>query len=111
MKTTIRYDQATAQERDEAAYADVVIWCNEDSLRLLTELAELFDDGAATIQHMFMGLEMAGIQGLPAHAFMRKHCLTAYRAWMASGDTPVATDEQGFPIETVMGEMADANAK
>ena len=85
--------------RDDAAIADLRAYVSADAFTFLVEYAE----GATLAEHippLRFALSTGGISGLPFHAFCRRYCLAAYRAWMHEGEDAIHTDEQGFPLQT-----------
>lgn len=87
--------------KDAKAIDDIREYCWPELWdALLVESGACRERGTAeAFQQLNIAMAFAGISGFPVHAWGRKHCLAAYRAWMADGKNGVATDDQGFPPE------------
>ena len=87
------YEINYGQAKDARAIKDLLDYVGQDKFNRLCVLA-----GKGDVNVLNFGMSFAGVSGLPFHAFARKYCLEAYRAWMNDGADPVMTDEQGFAL-------------
>lgn len=99
MKYNRHYIDADEAKNDADAVRDIKEYCNEAMYEaLLVETGKVAAIGtAAAFQDLNMAMGFCGIEGRPVHAWGRKYCLAAYRAWMHAGN--VMTDEHGFRIK------------
>ena len=106
MKTTISYaDIEDRDQRDWAAIKDIKDYLSEKQWDVFCEEAR-DTHTAQDFQKINFYMGFVGIEGFPVHAFGRRYCLEAYRAWMMSseGGDPILVDEQGFLINLQEGE-------
>lgn len=88
------YAELTREQADEQAIEDIREYLSDKQWATLMMMVE----EEYPIHQFNMGFAIAGVQGYPVHAFLRKYRLEAFRAWMHEGDDAVLTDEQGFPL-------------
>ena len=91
MSYTKRYDQGTEADKDAQAIVDMIDYVGHSRFRDLIKLLADVQIGTA-----LMGLSLVGIQGRPAHAFLRKNRLTDWRAYQKSQG--IATDAEGYTL-------------
>jgi hypothetical protein len=88
------YKELSRSEADEKAIQDIIDWLGQEKFDKIVE--HLKDQPINTVN---FALSFAGVSGYPFHSFCRKYMLDRYRAWMAEEPDPIATDENGYPIE------------
>jgi len=75
MSYTIRYTQGTRAEREAAAMKDVHGWLG-DRFGLVEQKLQEFWNGPGSrkqrLNGLYLGLEFAGVRGLPARAMIRR---------------------------------------
>jgi hypothetical protein len=101
MHTNISYKDLGRDEADAKAIADIEEYCGAKFYEVLlaeTKVVEDIGTGEA-FQQLNIAMAFAGIKGFPIHAWGRRKCLKAYRAWMADGEDGVETDEAGYTVE------------
>jgi hypothetical protein len=98
-KVEIDYKGLPRYVADDKAIDDIKNYCHgSKAWEILREEADRAKS-AKDWKEIYIAMNLAGIEGYPAHAFGRRYCLTAYREWMHSKDEqPVTTDEQGFKL-------------
>lgn len=95
---TTHYDNLSREQADIAAIHDIEEYLGSpDKMQHLINAAEMCQT-VRDIVTLNMSMAFAGISGRPFHALCRRHCLNAYRMWMADGEDSVPTDEQGFAL-------------
>ena len=96
MHTDIHYTSNDRAENDQRAIADLESYVGQNGVARLKLLAE-----AGSVVNLSLACAFAGITGYSFHAFARKYCLDAYRAWLLAGDSdgPIHTDVEGFIIK------------
>lgn len=92
-------ESKTREQIDVEAIKDIKDYCSEKQWDALQQAVGQVECGHLTIDNLNFMFGIAGVSGLPFHAFCRKYCLEQYRAWMADGSDGVPTDEQGFRID------------
>ena len=90
----IDYSELSREEADACALKDLNEWLSPLQQGVLMHAAR---DPETSISFLLGMLNFAGIQGYPVHAFLRKHRLADYRAWMA--EASIKTDAEGFRLE------------
>lgn len=89
-----------SKESDVRAISDIKAYVGHASESWEILLVEAGKVEALGTNEAFNDLQLAmsfmGIGGYPVHAFGRKYCRTAYKAWMAAGNVKI--DEDCFPV-------------
>jgi hypothetical protein len=95
MKTTIDYGTIPdREERDKKAIQDIVDFLGKEKYDELVATAE-DPESEIELLELLLGV-LSGIEGLPLHAFYRKHCLDRYLAWARKEWPNHVFDEKGF---------------
>ena len=105
MHTEISYKGLPREDADKAAIQDIREWLSQEAMETLVHTAGRATD-AQGFSAINFALSFAGVSGYPVHAFGRRYCLEAYRAWMAEPDeegVSYPTDEQGFKLDLTQG--------
>lgn len=88
-----------SKESDARAILDIKAYVGAASETweiLLVEAGKVETTGTnEAFNDLQLAMSFCGIQGYPVHAFGRKYCPKAYRAWMKVGD--IELDDDGFP--------------
>lgn len=108
----IKYDSGDRAADDAKAIADIRDYLSTKQWACLMALvgqatpAELAEAGTPNyppdIKAIRFAFMVSGVSGYPVGAFCRKYALAQYRTWLASGDDPIQTDEQGFPQQELV---------